>query len=50
MKRIIPVFGLMPNGEVVAALGRSCTADYKIRPIEKKIKELANIRSLIGST
>ena len=44
MKRIIPVFGKMPDGEVVAALGRSCTADYKIRPIEKKIEELANIK------
>lgn len=44
MKRIIPVFGKMPNGEVVAALGRSCTADYKIRPIEKKIEEIANIK------
>lgn len=44
MKRIIPVFGKMPDGEVVAALGRSCTADYKIRPIEKKIEEIANIK------
>ena len=44
MKRIIPLFGLMPNGEVAAALGRNCTADYKIRPIEKKIKQLAEIK------
>jgi len=44
MKRIIPVFGEMPDGEVVAALGRSCTADYKIRPIEKKIEEIANLK------
>jgi 3'-phosphoadenosine 5'-phosphosulfate sulfotransferase (PAPS reductase)/FAD synthetase len=44
MKRIIPMFGKMPDGEVVAALGRSCTADYKIRPIEKKIEEIANIK------
>ena len=44
MKRIIPLFGLMPNGEVTGALGRSCTADYKIRPIEKKIEELAEIK------
>jgi hypothetical protein len=44
MKRIIPVFGKMPDGEIVAALGRSCTADYKIRPIEKKIEEIANIK------
>ena len=44
MKRIIPVFGKMPNGEVVAALGRTCTQDYKIRPIHKKIKELYGIK------
>ena len=44
MKRIIPLFGQKPDGEVVAALGRSSTADYKIRPIEKKIEELANIK------
>ena len=43
MKRIIPVFGKMPDGEIVAALGRSCTSDYKIRPIEKKIQELVNV-------
>ncbi len=44
MKRIIPVFGKMPDGEVVAALGRSCTSDFKIRPIEKKIQEIAHIK------
>ena len=44
MKRIIPMFGLMPNGEKTAVIGRSCTADYKIRPIQKKIRELANIK------
>lgn len=44
MKRIIPLFGQMPDGEVVAALGRACTADYKIRPIEKKIKQVAKIK------
>ena len=43
MKRIIPVFGLMPNGSKSAAIGRSCTADYKIRVMEKKIKELCGI-------
>ena len=38
MRRIIPIFGQMPNGEKVAALGRKCTADYKIKPIIKMIK------------
>tara|TARA_R110002096_G_scaffold205861_2_gene391956 strand:- start:165 stop:962 length:798 start_codon:yes stop_codon:yes gene_type:complete len=44
MKRLIPLFGEMPDGEIVAALGRKCTGDYKIRPIEKKLKELAQIK------
>lgn len=43
MRRLIPVFGLMPNGEVVAALGRKCTADYKIKPIIKHIREACGI-------
>ncbi len=41
MKKIIPLFGQMPSGEVVAALGRNCTEDYKIRPIIRKTKEIA---------
>lgn len=44
LKRYIPAFGIMPSGEVVAALGRKCTADYKIAPIQKKIKELCGIK------
>lgn len=44
IKRIIPAFGILPNGEVTAAIGRKCTADYKIKPIIKKIKELAEIK------
>jgi hypothetical protein len=43
-RRIIPLFGIMPNGEKTAAIGRACTADYKIKPIIKKIKELAKIK------
>ena len=43
-KRLIPLFGRMPNGEIVAALGRKCTKDYKIDPIIKKIRELAEIK------
>ena len=44
MRRIIPLFGILPNGVKTAAVGRSCTADYKIKPIEKKIKELCKIK------
>ena len=43
MKRIIPLFGIMPNGAKTAAIGRSCTADYKIRQIEKTIIEKCGI-------
>jgi hypothetical protein len=43
LRRLIPLFGIMPNGEVTAAIGRKCTADYKIKPIIKKIKELCGI-------
>jgi hypothetical protein len=44
MKRVIPIFGLKQNGEKTAALGRACTADYKIAPILKKIRELCEIK------
>jgi len=43
MKQIIPLFGEMPDGTRTAALGRKCTSDYKIVPVHKKIKELAEI-------
>jgi hypothetical protein len=43
LKRLIPVFGQMPNGEIVAALGRKCTADYKIKPIIDCIKAKCGI-------
>ena len=43
MHRLIPVFGIMPNGDKTAAIGRKCTANYKIKPIIKKIKELCQI-------
>lgn len=43
MPRFIPVFGIMPNGDKTAAIGRRCTSDYKIIPIIKKIKELCQI-------
>lgn len=44
IKRLTPVFGLSPRGEVVAAIGRKCTADYKIKPIIKQIKESCGIK------
>jgi len=44
MRRLIPVFGIMPNGEKTAAIGRKCTADYKIKPIIKEIRKLAGIK------
>jgi len=44
VKNTIPKFGIKPNGDVVAAIGRACTADYKIRPIIKKVKELCGIK------
>lgn len=44
MKRLIPLFGIMPDGRVTAAIGRKCTADYKIVPIIKKIREECKIK------
>jgi hypothetical protein len=40
----IPVYGLMPNGEVRPALGRACTADFKVGPILKEIRKRCEIR------
>lgn len=44
MKGIIPKFGLSPNGEKTAAIGRACTQDYKIKPIHKFIKKELGIK------
>ena len=38
IQRIIPLYGVKPNGTVTAAIGRSCTADYKVAPILKELK------------
>lgn len=40
----IPVYGLMPNGEVRNAIGRSCTADFKVGPILKEIRKRCGIK------
>ena len=42
LRKIIPLYGIK-DGEITAAIGRACTADYKIRPIFKLTKELFNI-------
>lgn len=43
LRTSIPVFGLTPSGEKRAALGRSCTAEFKIRPILKEIRKRCGI-------
>jgi hypothetical protein len=44
LKTIIPIFGKTKDGEVRAAIGRNCTIDYKIRPLNKFVKEKCNIK------
>ena len=44
VKNMIPAFGLMPDGSKVAAIGRKCTADYKIAPIHKFIRDKCGIK------
>lgn len=39
----IPVFILNPDG-TTGMFGRKCTSDYKITPIERKVKELIGIK------
>lgn len=43
LQRIIPAFGLLPDGTKTAAIGRSCTADYKVSAIMSEIKKLCGI-------
>jgi hypothetical protein len=43
LKKLIPVYGISDTGEKVAAIGRGCTADYKIQPILKHIKQACGI-------
>jgi hypothetical protein len=44
LRTLIPVYGLLKNGEVKPALGRSCTADFKVAPILKEIRKLCGIK------
>lgn len=43
VNNLIPAFGLLPDGTKTAAIGRKCTADYKIAPIQKFLKERCGI-------
>jgi hypothetical protein len=43
MKGSIPAFVLNPEG-TKGLLGRKCTADYKIVPIQKKVREIVGIK------
>lgn len=43
VNNLIPAFGILPNGEKTAAIGRKCTNDYKILPILNKIKYLCGV-------
>ena len=43
IKSLIPAFTLQPDGKK-GLLGRKCTADYKVREIIKKARELGNIK------
>lgn len=44
INKLIPMFGLSPDGTRTAALGRKCTFDYKIKPLVAKTKEIAGIK------
>ena len=43
LKQSIPAFVLSPDGKK-GLLGRKCTSDYKIVPIQRKVRELTGIK------
>lgn len=43
LKNSIPAFVLNPNG-AVGLLGRRCTSDYKIIPLQRKIREITGVK------
>ena len=43
MKSLIPAFTLSPEGKI-GLLGRKCTTDFKIIPIQRKVRELLGIK------
>ena len=47
MKGSIPAFVLNPDG-TKGLLGRKCTADYKIVPLQRKVRELVGIKRAGG--
>ncbi len=47
LKVDIPVFAKAPDGSV-GIINRSCTRDYKIRPITKKARELVGVEVMRG--
>jgi len=44
VQRIIPAFGLLKDGTKTAAIGRSCTADYKVQAIVREIRNRCAIK------
>ncbi len=44
VRRLIPMFGKKADGSVVPAIGRSCTYDFKIKPIFKTIRHRCEIK------
>lgn len=47
LKNSIPAFVLNPNGSK-GLLGRKCTADFKIIPLQRKVRELVGIKRAGG--
>jgi hypothetical protein len=44
VNNLIPLFGILPDGKKTAAIGRKCTADYKIKPIQQFVKKKCEIK------
>lgn len=44
MPKEIPVYGLKKDGSVIGALGRQCTAGFKIKPIHKYLRNKFDIK------
>lgn len=44
MRLMTPVFGIDADGKIKGAIGRKCTSDFKIVPLERLLKKLAQIK------
>lgn len=44
VRQLIPFHGRKPNGDKTMVIGRKCTAEFKIRPINKLMRKLAKIK------